>query len=500
MILRPQLKDIKIIGFYFGKMIIGFAVFMLVPIVFALALREMNPLFDFIIGFLFCFIIGLFLYAGCYTRQEPKWGHGMVIVSFSWGVASLLGAIPLYLSGHWANYLDSVFEAMSGLSTTGLVLVNDLDHLSYTHNLWRHLLVFIGGQGIVVIILSFFVQGMSGAFSLYVGEARDERVFPNVIKTTRFIWGVSLVYLVLGTLAMAGALWFDGMSLGKALFHGVCMFMAAFDTGGFAPHSQSMIYYHSLLFEVVTMVVMLLGAMNFRLHYILWSGQRKELWRNFEIKMLAATMFITFLLVAVSLVQTNIYTNSLALFRKGFFQLISAHSGTGFQTIYSGEFIQEWRSLALFAIIFAMSLGGCICSTTGGIKTLRLGIIAKAFSNDIKHYVSPENAVFFEKIHHIKDMILTDRQIRAACLITIAYISIYFLGAMVGMIFKYPFVDSFFESVSATANVGLSCGITVPSMPTALKLTYILQMWAGRLEFIAIFTLLGYILLFVKGK
>ena len=147
-----------------------------------------------------------------------------------------------------------------------------------------------------------------------------------------------------------------------------------------------------------------------------------------------------------------------------------------------------------------MSLGGCICSTTGGIKALRLSIMVKAFKTDIKRYVSPEAAVFVEKIHHVKDMILTEKQMLAAFMITLAYITTFFLGTLAGMLCGYPFIQSLFESISATGNVGLSCGVTDVAMPTALKVTYIIQMWAGRLEFMSVFVLLGFILAVVKGK
>ena len=125
--------------------------------------------------------------------------QGMSLVGLSWLAAMFLGAIPLFLSGHWGSYLDACFDAMSGFATTGLVLVQDLDHLALSHNLWRHLMMFIGGQGIVIVALSFFVRGLSGAFKMYVGEARDERVLPNVVHTARFIWLVSIIYLILGS-------------------------------------------------------------------------------------------------------------------------------------------------------------------------------------------------------------------------------------------------------------------------------------------------------------
>ena len=152
--------------------------------------------------------------------------QGMIVISLAWLVAMVLGAIPLYLSGHYKSFLDTCFETMSGFTTTGLTLAQDLDHLSYTHNFWRHLGPFIGGQGMAIIALSLFVKGVSGAFTIYVGEARDEKLLPNVIHTARFIWLISIVYLIIGTVTLG----FVGMRIGmkpqNAFFHGACIFMA----------------------------------------------------------------------------------------------------------------------------------------------------------------------------------------------------------------------------------------------------------------------------------
>ncbi len=500
MILRPQFSDFKVIGYYLGKMILGMALFMLIPMVVSLAAWELNPLFDFLISFFFCLTLGISLQIFCYTTKELKWSQGMIVVSFSWVVAAVFGAAPLFLSGHFNSYLDAVFEAMSGLTTTGLTLAQDLAHMSYGHNLWRHMLAFIGGQGIVVVLLTFFVRGGSGAFRLYVGEGRDERLLPDVHRTSQFIWAVSIIYLVLGSLALALVAFFDGMPFLKGLFHGACIFMAAFDTAGFAPQQQNILYYHSFAFEIVTMIIMVLGALNFKLHYTIWSGDRKEIWRNIETISLVVAMVFTFSLVAVGLTKANVYPTALMLFRKGFYQLLSAQTTTGFQTIYSSQFMTEWNHLSLAGIILAMALGGCICSTAGGIKMLRIGIVSKTFVADVRRYISAELTVSVEKMHHIKNLVLTDAQMRSACLITIAYIVIFLWGASIGMLCGYPFVESLFESTSAAANVGLSCGITAPSMPVILKVTYIIQMWAGRLEFVSVFVLLGFVLALIKGK
>ena len=276
--------------------------------------------------------------------------------------------------------------------------------------------------------------------------------------------------------------------------------MAAFDTAGFAPQSQNIMYYHSLGFELITMVIMILGAINFRLHYAVWSGDRREIWRDIETRTFFAVIILLFGLVVVGLNQAGLYTSPLAIFRKGFYHLLSAQTTTGFQVIYSSQFASEWNNLSLIGLILAMSLGGCICSTAGAIKMLRIGIIAKTFMADIKRYISPESTIFVEKLHHIKEMILTETQMRSACLMTIAYVVVYLLGAVVGTLCGYPFIQALFESTSAAGNVGLSCGITQPAMPAVLKVTYIILMWAGRLEFMSIFVLAGSVMALIKGK
>ena len=500
MILKPRLEDFKIIGFYLGKIILGLAFTMIIPIIIGLAFKEINPVLDFIISIEIAMLLGVLLIKICHTDKDLNWMQGMVVVSLSWLVAMVLSAVPLYLSGHYKVFLDACFETMSGFTTTGLTLVQDLDHLSYAHNLWRHLGPFIGGQGIAIIALTFLLKGTSGAFKMYVSEGRDERLLPNIVHTSRFIWLISITYLIIGTLALGIAGICIGIKPTNSFFHGACIFMAGFDTAGFAPQSQNILYYHSLMFEIITIVIMIVGSLNFNFHYQLWVGNRKETFKNIESRTFFISIMLTFFIVAIGLNQLGVYPQAIALFRKGFFQLISAHTTTGYMTVYTQQFITEWGNLALFGLICAMALGGCICSTAGGIKMLRVGIIYKALKEDLKRIIMPEKAVVIEKFHHIKEIFLGDKLVRGALTITLAYIVLYGLGTAIGMFYGYPFLSSLFESTSAAANVGLSCGITDTTMPAALKITYIIQMWAGRLEFMSVFTIIGFLVSAIKGK
>ncbi len=131
---------------------------------------------------------------------------------------------------------------------------------------------------------------------------------------------------------------------------------------------------------------------------------------------------------------------------------------------------------------------------------LRVGIAFKALWKDIKGANLPASAVFFQKFHHIKDMFLEDRQVCSMVLITVCYIVLYGIGTLTGMFCGYSFSEALFESTSAAANVGFSCGITDVSMPTILKVVYIVQMWVGRLEFMSVFVLIGLVVATIKGR
>jgi trk system potassium uptake protein TrkH len=211
-------------------------------------------------------------------------------------------------------------------------------------------------------------------------------------------------------------------------------------------------------------------------------------------------MTVTLSLTAWALGVRGVYADISSFFSKTFYQLISGHTGTGYSTIYARQFVNEWGQFAMLGVTLAMAIGGSVCSTTGAIKVLRIGVIYKALRQDIKKLVIPETAVLIQKVHHIKDMILEDRHVRSAAIILLSYLGLYLFGTIAGMLYGYSLSEASFESVSAAANVGLSCGITSPAMPAVLKIVYIFQMWAGRLEFISIFALGGMILATIKGK
>jgi trk system potassium uptake protein TrkH len=500
MLLRPRREDHLVIGKYIGKIIIGVGLLMVVPLVTSIVFAEWDTALDFVISISLCLIFGYGTQALCRTDRELGWSHGLVVASSSWIVATILGAMPHWLSGHMGSYLDAMFDVMSGYTTTGLYLIQDLDHIAHGLNMWRHLLTYAGGQGIVVIALTFLFKGAAGAYTVYVGEGKDERLLPNVVQTARAIWLVSLTWLAVGAFALAAT----GLALGqepvRALLHGLWVYMGAWSTGGFAPLSYNTFYYHSLVYEVVTIIIMIAGSFNFALHWAVWTGKRKEIVRNIETISFAITLALTVLIATFGLAKAGVYPDAMSLFRKAFYQLASGHTTTGFSTIYSRAFVTQWGPIGMLAVTLAMAIGASACSTAGGIKGIRIGVIFHAFFQDIRRWISPERALVTAKYHHIKDIALNDGLVRSAMTITIAYVVLYGVMALVGVFSGYDLMDAMFEGVSAASNTGLSCGVTSPTMPDAMKALYIGAMWLGRLEFISVFALGGYAVSMIRGR
>ncbi|MPM73247.1 Trk system potassium uptake protein TrkG [bioreactor metagenome] len=381
---------------------------------------------------------------------------------------------------------------MSGFTTTGLVMTQDLDHLSLGLNMWRHILTFVGGQGMVVLALSFLVKETSGAYKFYVGEAKDIGLVPNVKGTARIIWKISLIYLAAGTVA----LWVDGILIGlkpiSAFFNGLFMFASSWSTGGFAPNTQNIMYYHSFSYEIITLVFFILGSLNFGLHYAIWQGKKREIYKNIETQSFMITVFLSSAFGVIAL--SKIYPNAISIFRRVVYNILSAHTTTGFSNIYARQFALEWGDFGILIMVVVMLIGGSACSTAGGFKGLRVGIIFKSIFAEVKKLLSSERNVKIFKYHHIKDCVLEDGVVKSSALIVICYIVTFSIGTALGTYYGYSFADSAYESASVTGNVGLSIGVTTPSMPSVMKVYYIIAMYLGRLEFLSVFAMVGYFL------
>lgn len=468
------------------------------PAAWAMIGREWSPFASFVL------MAGVFATLGAAgtwsapAQHRLDWSHGMVVVALTWLLVPLVGSIPFVLSGHFSGPLDAFFDALSGVTTTGLSVIQDVDHLAPSLNFWRHFLQFLGGQGIVIAALSLFAGG--AGMAMYYGEARDEKIFPSVTSTARFIWAVSLAHLVFGvamlTILGVVAVGFEPI---RASFHALMIFFAGFDTGGFSPQSTSLGYYKSVWFEAGTAVLMIAGAMSFGLHFALWRGRRTQAFRNLETRTILSTFGLTLVLVIVGLAALGTYGGAFGLSRKGLFHTLSAHTGTGFSTIPSVELF-EWGGLAFAGVVVAMALGGMASSTAGGVKALRIGLTLRVLRDQVRRVLLPDRAVIGQRYFQGGERRLTSEVAESVMAVSLLYVALYLIGAGVGIAHGVPLQAALFESVSAAANVGLSVGVTEPGMPVLLQVTYMTQMWLGRLEFVAVFALLGFVVSWARGR
>lgn len=323
---------------------------------------------------------------------------------------------------------------------------------------------------------------------------------PNVIRTTRFIASISLVWLAIATPVLAVMLLTQGFAPGDAVFHSVNLFMAAFSTGGFAPNTASIALYQSLSFELALMVVMTAGATSFGVHYQIAQRRYGEVPRHLEVRTFVGCLVGFLALTLIGLWRADAYTSTGPLLRRGLFYAVSAQTTTGFATVPSRTLVSDWGVLAPAMVVGAMMIGAMSGSTGGGIKAIRAGLAVKGLRRELRRVLSPPSSSVVETYRAGKTRILRSEVLQPALMVLLGFLVLYAVGALVGMFYGYTFDQAFFESTSAAATVGLSVGVTGPSMPVGLKIVYILQMWMGRLELIAVFASFGFLWSIVRGR
>lgn len=485
-------EDVRAAAHHLGMLLIIVSATMVIPLAVALLNREFGPALDY---FLSC-ATGVFLGALMrLARIRPGALSGKqaaLITGFAWVFLSLVGAVPLYLSGHFGSFLDAMFDAVSGFTTTGAALIQDVDHLAYSHNMWRLMTHVIGGQGIIAVALTLGVFARtSGASSLYKAEGKDGDLLPSVISTVRFSAVITAVFVAAGT-AIIGAICFEqGIAGGRSLFHGLSLSAAAFGTGGFAPMSTGVLYYHSFPLEFILMIIMTAGAMNFALYLRIMKGDLSELRRNDEFRAWIVWSIVMVGLLALSLARDPVFSEAVIIGRRGVFTAVAALSNSGFSMFYPDQLSDVMSRASLFILILAMSVGGSTGSTSGGIKAMRLVVIVKTIVGDIRRAIAPDTAVIRSRYHHITEQTVTSDLSTSAMTIFLMFAITYLVGGMVGVALGYPPITAIFESVAVTSNAGLTSGIISPDMPVLLKVVYMLQMWAGRIEFLALLALIG---------
>lgn len=485
---RLTFYDIRVIGHYLGVLVLFATIGLALPLLTALVFHEWQVASHYLMT------IGIFLIAGsllrftCIVPGRLTRQQALAVTGLAWLVLSFFGAIPLLWSGHYATYLDALFEAVSGFTTTGASVVQDLDHMSYGDNMWRFMMHLMGGLGLVVVGLSFGLFGKSGA-SLFMSEARSEHIVPNVVQTTQFIGKLSIAFIALATV-MVGIICIGiGIDPARSILQAFWLSISAFMTAGFVPMSQNVMYYHSIIIEVVLIIFMLLGTINFTIHFEIIRGRIGTFFNDIEVRTAAIWLLVIAIVFAASLAGSRIFSSLPAIERRGIFMMFAAFSTAGFQNVASPQLTDAFTSGAFLLLALLMAVGACSGSTAGGIKIQRIAILGKSIMATLKESLAPDTARVASSYYHLGRRPITSGLMREATTVLALYLSTYIIGSFIGIAHGYDASQAIFESIAMASNGGITSGIVAPGMPFTLELFYILEMWAGRLEFITLLAL-----------
>jgi len=418
-------------------------------------------------------------------RRHGQTKHALVGVVVIWMIIAIVGALPFYLRGT-LGVVDSFFESMSGWATTGMTMIEYPESLMGGNEdilLYRSITHIVGGVGIIALGLMVLIKSGTAAMAYYSSEVGSQRIKPGIKSTVIETWKIYILYALAGVVL----LYLAGMGPFDAINHA----FAAIATGGFSTHSESVAYFDSVLIEAVLILLMLAGSISFLVHYELFNGEFKKVFKNIELKYMAfligASTLILVVYFSASVGIAGVDINSFFdVVRKSFFQVVSSISCTGFSTTNAGE----WPPLAQTILMILMYTGGFYGSTAGGIKLLRLAVVVAAINHTLKRLILPKSAVVSMKVAGKN---ISNTEIAQTLGLSMAYLIVAVIGAMAIMsIGDYTGYESMELSLSAMGNVGIvyTTGARWYLMPAVGKITIALLMWIGRLEIFPILIIL----------
>lgn len=530
--LAPRLpSSLAIVLRDIGSLLVLIAGLMLVPVVVALGYWEPYAGAAFVASALITAAVGGLLRWVFRSAHEPKLRHALVTAGGGWLAVAFVGALPFFLAAQWtpeavmasyvptgAGYASSllafqdpvhaIFESMSAYTTTGLTMTVHEPSLSRSMLFYRSFAQWIGGAGVLVLALAILRQTVGvGGYSLYRSEARQERVRPSIVSTARSIAVIYLgiTLLVAAYLAACLFLLLPNYGVEPTLFDAVNHAMTGQATGGFSTLDDSIAGYGSYAVELVHVPPMILGAIALPVYYAAFADRDpRALTRDPQVRTLVTLLVLGVPTMALLLARGVLPMPSLSgdlwasiqavaqsqAVREGLFQYVSALSGTGWQTAAVGT----WTPAAgLFLVLFAMNLGGCAGATTGGIKLIRVLLVAKGLRWQITSAFLPENAIQTLQVGP-KQLSLDqiNEELRGAGMLVIAYLLILAVATILVAVLLpgHAFRQVIFEVASAQGTVGLSTGITGPGMDRLTEVLFVFLMWVGRLEIFPVLALI----------
>lgn len=428
---------------------------------------------------------GLLLLVGKRNEVSINRRDGYCIVSLSWILFSALGMLPFLFSGYIPSISDAFFETMSGFTTTGATILDHIETLPHGLLFWRSLTQWIGGLGIVLFTIALLPLFLGSSQQLFLSEATGvthDKIHPKIKVMARWLWTIYIGLTAVETLLLVGG--------GMSGFDAVCHAFATTATGGFSTKQASVAYWNSPYIEYVISIFMILSGVNFSLYYLAaMRGNFRHLWKDEELRWFLKSVGILTLFITGALFLTDYYDLETS-FRKALFQVATAHTSCGF----TSDDYNLWPPCTWMLLIFAMISGGCTGSTSGGVKNMRLLIIARNIRNQFKQMLHPR-AVLPVRVNGICVPVRT-----SATVFTFfgTYLICIFIGWILLMCCGVGLTESMSTVISAIGNVGPGLGAFGPAfswaaLPDAAKWILSALMLIGRLE------IFGILLLFYRG-
>jgi trk system potassium uptake protein TrkH len=406
---------------------------------------------------------------------------GYIVVSLTWIIFSFVGMLPFVISGYIPNISDAFFETMSGFTTTGATILDNIESLPAGLLFWRSLTQWIGGLGIIFITIAIFPSFGNGGLRLFSAEATGplhDKLHPRISTNAKWIWSV---YITL-TVATAVALFMEGMSC----FESICHAFTSTATGGYSTRQESIAAYHSPVIEYTIAASMFLSGINFSLLYFsLLKGKILRLFQDSEFRCYLLCLAGFTLICTFSLLYYNGYDLEHA-FRSALFQVVSIQTSTG----YASDDYMLWPSFLHPFLLLMMVFGACSGSSTGGIKCIRLNMVYKVVRNQFRNIIQP-NAVLPVRINRS----VMPEGIKSSLLAFFTlYVMLAFMGWIAFMLMGETDIESIGLTISSLGNCGPAMGNYGPayswaSLPDIGKWIASLLMLAGRLEIFPILIL-----------
>jgi trk/ktr system potassium uptake protein len=460
----------RIISKYTGQLLLVLAVLYSVPLLFSLAAGEFDNSWPYGAIILLSGISGYFLQR-IKTTADLQNNEILVVSALIFIAASLLAALPFYHYG--LSFMDALFEAVSGVTTTGLSSLETVETLPLTFQFARAWLQWVGGLGIVVLSVAIILPQSKATLHLFRENWEKEGLVSGTRSYARIILQVYFFMTLAGfiLLIFMGVNWFD------AITH----ILAAVSTGGFSRYDSSLSGLHGFPVQAAVILMSCFGALPLVIYYSLFRGDWRKFTGNPEIK----GLFLVAVFAVAVTILVLFYVDGLPLhraFEDGTLLALSAQTTTGFTTIPIPKLSEASK---LFTILF-MFIGGNVGSTAGGIKILRLLVVLKMIRLLVVRSGLPPSAVVQPRLAGKR---LESIEVERSFLLVFLFFIVILLSLIPFLLLGYPFLDSLFEIVSATCTVGLSTGISSFKLPALLKSILCLDMLMGRLEIIAFLVL-----------